>query len=343
MNLPSSFIRYCCLDCQEEEFEGFGDEPPPVNDDDGSLRATMLDKCHDPTKPQPTIPEFSSGEEDDEVYDENKVSASSRKEKKVTSSYDPDAPAPDNPFADLDTALREGLASIEMYDCATQVHSGEYRGQRKGRPILDVMRRGLDLVEEDGLTEETLETKVETLIDDLIDAKVKVGGEDMRKMANFGDTPTADATGSVGLNYAKDKEMKNPQGPGNLMNRVSSQCIRFGCTTFARHMVSVDRKRRRLPYVKQDFTLDSLRVFDLCSTPITPQDRSDAAYYKKANAAAKREGLTLSQYFLQTFILHLLQPKLSYIKRKRIESENSGKSDDEVRLLCPFQMRLNIL
>ena len=109
-------------------------------------------------------------------------------------------------------------------------------------------------------------------------------------------------------------------------------------------MVSVDRKRRRLPYVKQDFTLDSLRVFDLCSTPITPEDRSDAAYYKKANAAAKREGLTLSQYFLQTFILHLLQLKLSYIKRKRIESENRGKSDDEVRiLLCLFQMWLNIL
>jgi len=317
------------LDCQQKEFKGFGDEPPPVKDDDGNLRVTMLDKCHDPTKPRPTIPEFTCGSDD--VFDENKVSASSKKEKKVTSSYDPDAPEPDNPFADIDTALRQGLASIEMHTCAMQVHAGEYRGQRKGRPILNVMQGGLALVEEDGHTEESLERKVATFVNDLTEAKVKVGGEDMREMANFGDTPTADANGSVGLNYAKDKEMNNPQGSGNLMNRVSSSCVRFGCTTFVRHMVSVDRKRRQLPYVKQEFTLDSLRMFDLCSTPITPEDRSDAAYYKKANAAAKREGLTLSQYFLQTFILHLLQLKLSYIKRKRIESENRGKSDDEVR------------
>jgi len=323
------------LDCQEDEFEGFDDNPPPVKDDDGNLRATMLDKCHDPTKPQPTIPEFTSGEMDDEVFDdENKVSASSKKEKKVTSSYDPDAPTPDNPFANLDTALRQGLASIEMYECAMQVYAGQFGNYLggKGRPILEKMRDGLNLVEEDGHTEESLERKVETLVDDLIEAGVKVGGESTRKRANYGNTPSADATGAVGLNYPTEDEVEDPQGPGNLMNRVSSSCIRYGCTTFPRHMVSVDRKRRNLEYEKQDFTLDTLRMFDLCSTPFTPRDKSDKAYYEKVDAACVLEGLTRSQYFLKTFILHLLQLKLSYIKRKRIESENIGRSDEEVRI-----------
>ena len=58
------------MDCQEEEFEGFDDNPPPVKDDDGNLRATMLEQCHDPTKPQPTIPEFTCGDGSDEVFDD---------------------------------------------------------------------------------------------------------------------------------------------------------------------------------------------------------------------------------------------------------------------------------
>ena len=330
------------MDCQEEEFEGFDDNPPPVKDDDGNLRATMLEQCHDPTKPQPTIPEFTCGDGSDEVFDESKVSAaSSKKEKVVSSSYDPEAPVPDNPFVDLATALQQGLASNEMYECAMQVHAGQFGNYLggKGRPILEKMRDGLNLVEEDGHTEESLEAKIETLVDDLIEAGVKVGGESTRKRANYGNTPSADATGAVGLNYATEDDVDDPQGPGNLMNRVSSQCIRYGCTTFPRHMVSVDRKRRKLEYEKQDFTLDTLRMFDLCSTPFTPRDKSDKAYYEKIDAACVLEGLTRSQYFLKTFILHLLQLKLSYIKRKRIESENSERSDDEVRIcVCLFQM-----
>ena len=325
------------MDCQEEEFEGFDDNPPPVKDDDGNLRATMLEQCHDPTKPQPTIPEFTRGDGSDEVFDESKVSApSSKKEKKVTSSYDPEAAVPDNPFVDLSTALRQGLASIEMYTCAMQVYAGQFGNYLggKGRPILEVMQRGLNLVEEDGHTEESLERKVETLVDDLIEAGVKVGGESTRKRANYGNTPSADATGALGLNYATEDDVEDPQSPGNLMNRKSSSCIRYGCQTFPRHMVSVDRKRRNLEYEKQDFTLDTLRTFDLCSTPFTPRDKSDKAYYEKINAACVLEGLTRSQYFLKTFILHLLQLKLSYIKRKRIESENSERSDDEVRIFC---------
>lgn len=328
---------YCCLDCQEKKVGGFGDEVPPVRDDTGNLRATMIEQCHDPKKNEPYIPEFSYGDDDD-AFDENKVSASSKKEKNVTSSYDPDAPAPEDPFADLDTALREGLASIEMYDCATKVHAGRF-GKGKGRPILEVMQHGLNLVEEDGHTEESLERKVETLVDDLIEAEVKVCGESARKRANYGNTPSADTTGGLGLNYATEDDVEDPQCPGNLMNRKSSSCIRFGCTTFVRHMVSVDRKRRELPYEKQDFTLDSLRMFDLCSTPFTPRDKSDKAYYEKVDAACVLQGLTRSQYFLKTFILHLLQLKLSYIKRKRIESENSGRSDDEstpIPIAFPF-------
>ena len=215
-----------------------------------------------------------------------------KKSKKITSSYKPNSGATkDSIFSSLEILLPQALASIEMYRTAMEIQGGNYQSH----PILDTVRRtGLKLILRKFTSLESLESAIDEYAVELEDSFYKVvgGGEEvkaaMKASINFGDPPSAKASGGSALNYPKTKEMKHPQGPRNLMNKKSSECVRFGATTYPRIFVNDDRERRGLPYEKQDFTCTSLLMLDLCCLPFDPEDKTDKAYYTKVDGCCKK-------------------------------------------------------
>ena len=243
------------------------------------------------------------------------------KAKKVTTSYNPDSPIPSNPFASLESLLPQALASDDMYSAAIDVRDGKYTRGRKGSPILKLMQdNGLGLVVSDEYSDVvSLQAAIRKYRGKLEKAMIKAGGNKnkLKGWINFGDEPSADASGSYWLNYPTVDEVEQPQqgrGSCNLMNREHSACIRFPVQTFPRMMVNNDRKRRGELYVKQTFTCDSLLMMDLCCVAFTPSNKSDRAYYKAIDTIITTLGLTQSQFFLINYIFYLLQLKLYHMK-----------------------------
>ena len=247
--------------------------------------------------------------------------SSKTKAKKVTTSYKSDTPIPSNPFASLESLLPQALASVDMYKTAMDVHDGKYTKGKKGSPILKLMQdNGLGLVVSDEYSDvASLQTAIREYRGKLENAMIKAGGGNnkLKGWINFGDEPSADASGSYWLNYPTVDEVEQPQkgrGSCNLMNREHSACIRFPVQTFPRLMVNNDRKRRGELYVKQTFTCDSLLMMDLCCVAFTPANKSDKAYYKAIDTIIETLGLTRNQFFLINYIFYLLQLKLYHMK-----------------------------
>ena len=239
------------------------------------------------------------------------------KAKKVTTSYKSDTPIPSNPFASLESLLPQALASNDMYSTAIDVRDGKLG--EKGSPILKLMQdKGLGLVVSGKYSNvATLGAAIKKYRGKLEKAMIRAGGKKLKGWINFGDEPSADASGSYWLNYPTVDEVEQPQqgrGSCNLMNREHSACIRFPVQTFPRLMVNNDRKRRGELYVKQTFTCDSLLMMDLCCVAFTPSNKSDKAYYDAIDTIIKTLGLTRNQFFLINYIFYLLQLKLYHMK-----------------------------
>ena len=246
-----------------------------------------------------------------------------KKSKQITSSYGPNLGATrDNAFSSLENLLPQALASKVMYYTAMQIQGGNYQGQHEAIPILDTVRKtGISLILRKFNSLESLERAIDDYAANLEDSFCEVvgGGKEVKAATkasiNFGDAPSAKASGGSALNYPKTKEMKHPQGSRNLMNRKLSECIRWVVQTFARNMVNDDGECRGLLYEKQDFTCTSLLMLDLCCLPFDPEDKTDKAYYTKVDGCCKKlGGLTHAQFFFINYTFYLLQLKISHLK-----------------------------
>jgi len=152
-------------------------------------------------------------------------------------------------------------------------------------------------------------------------------------LINSGDGWIKEMMALFWLNYGTEKESKNIViGRGgaegtNLMNTQRSGCPRSINQSWPRSFISAVRELLQLEYKKSDIVLDSMVKSDMVYILFNNPGNSEAAYYRKVKAIAKRLGFkTIEQLFAVSFIAYLNQTIYFQLKQREDNNATAGTS-----------------